>query len=150
MGSKATHKAIRLGGAAVAVLAGAALMAAPASAGFLDGCTTPQATLYASAGLAQGFGSMYCASNVKSMELEVDLYEHWTSDNAWHFMPPARTVGPRSPGSGSTIGTQSPATVPCKDSSQRQWKVYVTGYAEIGNTWFADQTVAQETLPCRG
>jgi hypothetical protein len=147
--SKLAQRALRLSGTAVAVLAGAAATAAPASAGYLNGCTKPGVNLYASAGLAQGYGSMYCASNVKSMELEVDLYEHWTSDNAWHLMA-ARTIGPTSPGGGKTIGTQSPATAPCKDSSQRQWKVIASGYADIGGTWFADQSSLQETLNCRG
>lgn len=145
-----THRTLRFGGTAAAVLAGFAVTAAPASAGYLNGCTKPGVNMYLSAGQAQGFGSMYCASNVTSMELEVDLYELWTSDNTWHLMA-ARTVGPTSPGSsGKTIRTQNPAAVACKDSSRRTWKTISSGYADIGGTWFADQSTFQEALDCRG
>ena len=56
--TKLTHSARTLGCTAFAVLAGYAVTAAPASAGYLSGCTKPGVNLLASAGQAQGFGSM--------------------------------------------------------------------------------------------
>lgn len=149
-GDDVTHVAKRvgrIGGPLVAVLSTMAMMTGVAHAGYLNGCTVPGANLYAAAGLAQGFGSVYCASNVSSMEVEVDLYELWTSDGNWHLMN-STTAGPTSPGNGRTLNAP-PATASCKDSSQRDWKVIVTGYGDIGGTWFTDQKQLPGTLDCR-
>jgi len=147
--TKMKQMALRVAGPLAMVLVGFGVMAAPASAGYLSGCTKPGVNLYAAADLAQGFGSMYCASNVSSMELEVNLWEDWTSDGEWHDMA-TRTIGPTSPGKGKQIGTESPATVPCKDSSKRNWKVVATGSADIGGVWWSDSSSLEEELSCRG
>jgi hypothetical protein len=136
------------GSAALVATAGVLLIASgAANASYLDGCQVPQVTLYAAAGLAQGFGSAYCASNVSSMEVEVDLYEYWISTSSWH-LEDASTAGPVSVGSGRNLIAPA-ATAGCNTTDQRDWKVIATGYGTINGVLWSDQKSTEETLDCR-
>ncbi len=137
----------RVSASLVAAVGALLIASGSASAGFLDGCVKPGANVYNAGGLVYGQGSLYCARNVSSMEVEADLYEHWTSDGQWHLMATPATNGPTTK-TGRTILTPN-TTAACKDSSSRQWQVIVSGWADINGTWYGVQNSAEETFPCR-
>lgn len=144
-----TKKRITRVAAVLSATAASSLVAtATASAGYLNGCNVPQSTLYAAAGLAQGFGSAYCAGNVSQMEVEVDLYEYWVNPPVGWHLEATTTAGPTSVGSGRTLKAP-PATATCNSTLSRNWKVITTGYGDIGGTWYSDQNQVEETLDCR-